>query len=67
MQRSIQLRNPYVDPLNYIQIEMIRRLRRRTAAGDAAVTQAAYDEDEALRAVVELTINGVSSGLRNTG
>jgi phosphoenolpyruvate carboxylase len=62
LQRSIQLRNPYVDPLNYIQIEMIRRLRRRGAA-DAQVT----DEDEALRAVIELTINGVSSGLRNTG
>jgi phosphoenolpyruvate carboxylase len=63
LQRSIQLRNPYVDPLNYIQIEMIRRLRRRGAAD----TQTAHNEDEALRAVIELTINGVSSGLRNTG
>jgi phosphoenolpyruvate carboxylase len=27
IQRSIQLRNPYVDPLNYIQVEMLRRLR----------------------------------------
>ena len=67
LQRSIQLRNPYVDPLNYIQIEMIRRLRRRSAACDAAVTRAAHNEDDALRAVIELTINGVSSGLRNTG
>jgi phosphoenolpyruvate carboxylase len=67
LQRSIQLRNPYVDPLNYIQIEMIRRLRRRSAVYDAANAQAAEDEDEALRAIIELTINGVSSGLRNTG
>jgi len=63
LQRSIQLRNPYVDPLNYIQIEMIRRLRRRGVTD----TQTAHNEDDALRAVIELTINGVSSGLRNTG
>ena len=52
---SIKLRNPYVDPLNYIQVEMIRRLR----AGDA--------DTEGLRNVIDLTINGVSSGLKNTG
>jgi phosphoenolpyruvate carboxylase len=63
LQRSIQLRNPYVDPLNYIQIEMIRRLRRHRSVD----TQTAHNEDDALRAVIELTINGVSSGLRNTG
>ena len=60
LQRSIQLRNPYVDPLNYIQVEMIRRLRALQARG-------ATEDTEALRAVIELTINGVSSGLRNTG
>ncbi len=58
LQRSIQLRNPYVDPLNYIQVEMIRRLRRQSAAAD---------DMDLLRAVIDLTINGVSSGLRNTG
>lgn len=56
--KSIQLRNPYVDPLNYIQVEMLRRLRAGTAT---------KSEEEALRAVVELTINGVSGGLKNTG
>jgi phosphoenolpyruvate carboxylase len=55
LQQSIQLRNPYVDPLNYLQVEMIRRLRHNE--GDA----------ELLREVIDLTINGVSSGLRNTG
>ena len=65
LQRSIQLRNPYVDPLNYIQVEMIRRLRRKTAeATDDAGNQ---DDMEMLHAVIDLTINGVSSGLRNTG
>ena len=59
LQRSIQLRNPYVDPLNYIQVEMLRRLRLlRDPEGEEA---------EALREVVVLTINGIASGLRNTG
>jgi phosphoenolpyruvate carboxylase len=57
--RSVQLRNPYIDPLNYIQVEMIRRLR-----GLEDKTSAEADE---LRAVIELTINGVSGGLKNTG
>jgi phosphoenolpyruvate carboxylase len=57
--RSIQLRNPYVDPLNFIQVEMIRRLRSQR--------NLPVEDQEALRAVIELTINGVSAGLRNTG
>ena len=56
--RSVELRNPYIDPLNYIQVDMIKRLR----AGDLPARQA----DE-VRAVVELTINGISGGLKNTG
>jgi phosphoenolpyruvate carboxylase len=55
---SVELRNPYIDPLNYIQVEMIRRLR----AGPASEAEA-----EALRAVVQLAINGISHGLKNTG
>lgn len=64
LQRSIQLRNPYVDPLNYIQVEMLRRLRdlQRNPAFDEQAP-----EVRALRRVIELTINGVSAGLRNTG
>ncbi len=55
---SVRLRNPYIDPLNYLQVEMLRRLRggKLDAAGA-----------EAARAVVELTINGISGGLKNTG
>ncbi len=59
IQRSIQLRNPYVDPLNYIQVEMLRRLR---ALDDQESAQA-----EALREVIVLTVNGIAAGLRNTG
>ncbi|MDF3059032.1 MAG: phosphoenolpyruvate carboxylase [Rariglobus sp.] len=56
--KSVQLRNPYIDPLNYIQVEMMRRLR----AGKLGKA-----EDEETRAVIELTINGISGGLKNTG
>jgi phosphoenolpyruvate carboxylase len=59
VQRSIALRNPYVDPLNYIQVEMLRRLRDFPDP----------DGPEAgpLRDVIVLTINGIAAGLRNTG
>ncbi len=56
--KSVQSRNPYIDPLNYIQVEMLKRLRSGTLS---------KDEEEATRAVVELTINGISGGIRNTG
>jgi phosphoenolpyruvate carboxylase len=59
IQRSVHLRNPYVDPLNYIQVEMLRRLR---ALPDPETSQA-----EALREVIVITINGIAAGLRNTG
>jgi phosphoenolpyruvate carboxylase len=59
--RSIKLRNPYVDPLNYIQVEMIRRLRMNKMSDFSAKS------DNSLQRVIELTINGVSAGLRNTG
>jgi phosphoenolpyruvate carboxylase len=56
--KSVQLRNPYIDPLNYIQVEMLRRLRSGKLS---------RDEEEATRGVIELTINGISGGLKNTG
>ncbi|TMC60130.1 MAG: phosphoenolpyruvate carboxylase [Chloroflexi bacterium] len=59
VQRSIHLRNPYVDPLNMIQVEMLRRLR--------ALDDAQNAEAEVLREVIVLTINGIAAGLRNTG
>jgi phosphoenolpyruvate carboxylase len=58
-QQAIQLRNPYVDPLNYIQVETLRRLR--------ALPDQEGDEAKSLREVMALTINGIAAGLRNTG
>ena len=57
--QAVQLRNPYVDPLNYIQVETLRRLR--------ALPSPAGAEADALREVMAITINGIASGLRNTG
>ncbi len=58
-QNAVHLRNPYVDPLNYLQVEMLRRLRRLPDPdGEAA---------ETLRQGIVLTINGIAAGLRNTG
>jgi len=59
VQRSVQLRNPYVDPLNYLQVEMLRRLR--------ALPDPESAEAERYREVIVLTINGIAAGLRNTG
>ncbi len=58
LQRSIRLRNPYVDPLSYIQVNLLRRLR-------------SLPEDSPERAAVLetllLTVSGISSGMLNTG
>ncbi|MBI2815231.1 MAG: phosphoenolpyruvate carboxylase [Opitutae bacterium] len=55
---SIRLRNPYIDPLNHLQVAMLRRLRSgRLGAREQAAT----------RRVIELTVNGIAGGLKNTG
>ncbi len=51
---SIRLRNPYVDPMSLLQLELLRRKR----GGESS--------DELDRAITA-TINGISAGLRNTG
>jgi phosphoenolpyruvate carboxylase len=59
IQLAIQRRNPYVDPLNYIQVEMLRRIRALPdPEGEAA---------REIREVILLTINGIAAGLRSTG
>ncbi len=58
-QQAVHLRNPYIDPLNYIQIETLRRLR--------ALPDPDCAESKPLREVMALTINGIAAGLRNTG
>jgi phosphoenolpyruvate carboxylase len=55
---SIKQRNPYIDPLNYLQVDMIRRLR----AGKLTPAQRA-----AAKRVIEITVSGIAAGLKNTG
>jgi phosphoenolpyruvate carboxylase len=57
LKRSIRNRFPYLDPLNHIQIELLKRHR----AGRGA------DGDERVKRGIHLTINGVAAGLRNSG
>ncbi|MBC6962443.1 MAG: phosphoenolpyruvate carboxylase, partial [Nitrosomonas sp.] len=52
--RSIRIRTPYIDPLNHLQIELLRRYR-------------SGDDDDTVRRAIHLTINGVATGLRNSG
>ncbi|MCW5632354.1 MAG: phosphoenolpyruvate carboxylase [Rubrivivax sp.] len=56
--RSIAHRFPYLDPLNHLQVELLRRYRHRRD-GAAAV--------ERLQRGIHLSINGIAAGLRNTG
>ena len=54
LRRSIDVRNPYVDPINLVQAEVLSRLR-------------ADDDDPALLDAFLVTVNGVAAGMRNTG
>ncbi len=53
-QRSIEARNPYIDPLNLIQIEFMRRRRQRP-------------DDDSLRGLLRLCVQGIAAGMRTTG
>jgi phosphoenolpyruvate carboxylase len=57
-QKSIEARNPSIDPLNLIQIEFMRR--RAAAPPDAP-------SDESLRDLLRLCVQGIASGMRTTG
>ena len=52
--RSIERRTPYVDPLSFIQSEMMRQLRQ------------GGDKEQLLRPAL-LAINGIANGMKNTG
>ncbi|HVL22882.1 MAG TPA: phosphoenolpyruvate carboxylase [Thermomicrobiales bacterium] len=54
LQRSIDRRNPYVDPLSVIQVELLRRWRQQP-------------DDEDLIQTLHLAVNGIAGGLKNTG
>jgi len=53
IRRSIDVRNPYVDPLNLLQVELLRRVRR--------------EPDARAQTALMVTVNGIAAGVRNTG
>jgi phosphoenolpyruvate carboxylase len=59
LRRAIDVRNPYVDPINLVQIEILDRLRHDDGR-DAARSR------ELMRAFI-VTVNGIAAGMRNTG
>jgi phosphoenolpyruvate carboxylase len=72
LQLSIRRRNPYVDPLSYFQVALLRRLRALGGPlmlDEQALLNASSAEKERARLTyaVLLTINGIAAGLRNTG
>ncbi|MEG0820237.1 MAG: phosphoenolpyruvate carboxylase [Burkholderiaceae bacterium] len=54
LEQALKHRLPYVDPLNYLQVELIKRHREGHT-------------DERIKRGIHLSINGISAGLRNTG
>ena len=58
LQRSIRLRNPFIDPINYIQVDLIGKIR--------AQKKGALPTEQLVHAVLH-TINCIATGMRNTG
>jgi phosphoenolpyruvate carboxylase len=59
LSRSIRLRNPYVDPLNFLQVRLLREIRELAEQQD--------EVDESTLRALHITINGIAAGLKNTG
>lgn len=61
--RSLAVRNPYVDPLNAIQAELLRRMRD----AENGVTSVSEEEKLIMQDALLITINGIANGMRNSG
>jgi phosphoenolpyruvate carboxylase len=59
VQRSIRLRNPYVDPMNVLQVELLSMLR--------ALPADAVDDRRAVQRQLARSVAGIAQALRNTG
>jgi phosphoenolpyruvate carboxylase len=64
LKRSLEIRDQYLDPISYLQVELLRRVRAEAAAGEGMPNA---EIDERLQRAMLITVNGVAAGLRNTG
>lgn len=62
--RSLALRLPYLNALNWLQVALLKQLREATTDEATSDNEASYT---AVLNLVHLTINGIAQGLRNTG
>lgn len=62
--RSIAARHPYIDPLNLIQIECLKKLRSVGTAKDQKMTK---EEKDLWSDILVVTIQGIAAGMQNTG
>ena len=62
LQRSIMVRNPYVDPMNYLQVALLERLR--SAQADDCLDEATLSQ---LTGAIRLSVNGIAAGVKNVG
>ena len=66
LQRSVQLRNGSIVPLGFLQVSLIKRLRKYSDRTKSGLVHFRYSKEELLRGGL-LTINGIAAGMRNTG
>ncbi|PVZ55984.1 phosphoenolpyruvate carboxylase [Arthrobacter sp. H-02-3] len=62
LKRSLEIRDQYLDPISYLQVELLRRVR-----AEAGASISGAEIDERLQRAMLITVNGVAAGLRNTG
>lgn len=65
-QVSMKVRNPYVDPLNVLQAEIMKRLRKGTAS-DATTSDIAKEQRITLEDALIVSVNGIAQGMKNSG
>jgi phosphoenolpyruvate carboxylase len=66
---SIRLRNPYVDPLNFLQTHFLERWRgeKRKSAGKGRKSGLRKNEDAAVFHLLQITVGGIAFGMKSTG